>query len=77
MNTNALNDVAAQPNFLDCFLIPGASTVLSPGTYVTISHGRKFATLLLTGNVLNRKGKFFSADAMAINKMGHFYVAIL
>jgi gluconolactonase len=41
----------------------------------TISNGRKFAQLLLTGNVLDRKGKSSSADGMAIDKQGNLYVA--
>lgn len=41
----------------------------------TISNGRKFAKLFLTGNVLDRKGKSSSADGMAIDKMGNIYVA--
>jgi gluconolactonase len=41
----------------------------------TISNGRKFATLFLTGNVLDRKGRSSSADGMAIDKMGNLYVA--
>lgn len=41
----------------------------------TISNGRKFAELMLTGNVLDRKGKSSSADGMAIDKMGNIYVA--
>lgn len=41
----------------------------------TISNGRKFAKLLLTGNVLDRKGRSSSADGMAIDKMGNIYVA--
>jgi gluconolactonase len=41
----------------------------------TISNGRKFAELRLTGNVLNRKGKSSSADGMAIDTMGNIYVA--
>lgn len=41
----------------------------------TISNGRKFATLLLTANVLDRKGKSSSADGMAIDKKGNLYVA--
>lgn len=41
----------------------------------TISNGRKFATLFLIGNVLDRKGKSSSADGMAIDKMGNLYVA--
>jgi gluconolactonase len=41
----------------------------------TISNGRRFAKLLLTGNVLDRKGRSSSADGMAIDKMGNMYVA--
>ncbi|MFC4094938.1 SMP-30/gluconolactonase/LRE family protein [Euzebyella saccharophila] len=41
----------------------------------TISNGRKFAELLLTDNVLERKGKSSSADGMAIDKNGNIYVA--
>ncbi|HEX5168494.1 MAG TPA: SMP-30/gluconolactonase/LRE family protein [Cyclobacteriaceae bacterium] len=41
----------------------------------TISGGRKFAQLFLTGNVLDRKGKSSSADGMAIDKEGNLYVA--
>jgi gluconolactonase len=41
----------------------------------TISNGRKFAQLFLTGNVLNRKGKSSSADGMAIDRQGNLYVA--
>lgn len=41
----------------------------------TISNGRKFAELRLTGNVLDRKGKSSSADGMAIDTMGNMYVA--
>ena len=41
----------------------------------TISNGRKFATLFLTGNVLDRKGKSSSADGMAIDKQGNIYVS--
>ncbi|MEZ5041230.1 MAG: SMP-30/gluconolactonase/LRE family protein [Saprospiraceae bacterium] len=41
----------------------------------TISNGRQFAKLFLTGNVLDRKGKSSSADGMAIDKMGNIYVA--
>ena len=41
----------------------------------TISNGRKFATLFLPGNVLDRKGRSSSADGMAIDKMGNIYVA--
>ncbi len=40
----------------------------------TISNGRQFAKLFLTGNVLDRKGKSTSADGMAIDKMGNLYV---
>ena len=41
----------------------------------TISNGRKFAQLFLTGNVLDRKGRSSSADGMAIDKKGNLYVA--
>jgi len=41
----------------------------------TISNGRRFATLFLIGNVLDRKGKSSSADGMAIDKTGNLYVA--
>ena len=41
----------------------------------TISNGRKFAELRLTGNVLDRNGKSSSADGMAIDTMGNIYVA--
>ncbi len=41
----------------------------------TISNGRKFVELRLTGNVLDRKGKSSSADGMAIDTMGNIYVA--
>lgn len=41
----------------------------------TISNGRQFAKLFLTGNVLDRKGRSSSADGMAIDKMGNIYVA--
>jgi gluconolactonase len=41
----------------------------------TISNGRKFATLFLPGNVLDRKGKSSSADGMAIDKQGNIYVS--
>ncbi|PKQ46683.1 SMP-30/gluconolactonase/LRE family protein [Confluentibacter flavum] len=40
----------------------------------TITNGRQFAKLFLTGNVLDRKGKSSSADGMAIDKMGNIYV---
>jgi gluconolactonase len=41
----------------------------------TITNGRKFAKLHLTGNVLDRKAKSSSADGMAIDKTGNLYVA--
>ena len=41
----------------------------------TMSNGRKFAQLFLTGNVLERKGRSSSADGMAIDKQGSLYVA--
>jgi gluconolactonase len=41
----------------------------------TIKNGRKFAKLLLTENVLDRKGKSSSADGMAIDKKGNLYVS--
>ena len=41
----------------------------------TISNGRKFAELFLTGPVLDRKGKSSSADGMAIDTLGNIYVA--
>jgi gluconolactonase len=41
----------------------------------TISNGRKFATLLLTENVLKRKGRSSGADGMTIDKAGNLYVA--
>jgi gluconolactonase len=40
----------------------------------TISNGRKFAMLFLTGNVLDRQGRSTSADGMAIDQMGNLYV---
>jgi gluconolactonase len=40
----------------------------------TVSNGRKFATLFLTEDVLDRKGKSSSADGMAIDKQGNIYV---
>lgn len=40
----------------------------------TITNGRKFATLFLTENVLDRKGKSTSADGMAIDKNGNIYI---
>ncbi len=41
----------------------------------TISNGRQFAELFLTGNVLDRKGKSSSSDGMAIDTDGNIYVA--
>lgn len=41
----------------------------------TVGNGRKFAELMLTANVLDRKGKSSSADGMAIDKNGNIYVA--
>lgn len=41
----------------------------------TISNGRQFAEVFLTGNVLDRKGKSTSADGMAIDTDGNLYVA--
>ncbi len=40
----------------------------------TISNGRRFAKLLLPGDVLDRKAHSSSADGMAIDKMGNIYV---
>ncbi len=40
----------------------------------TITSGRKFAMLFLTGNVMDRKARSSSADGMAIDKMGNLYV---
>jgi gluconolactonase len=40
----------------------------------TISNGRQFAKLFLTGNVMDRKTRSSSADGMAIDKMGNLYV---
>ena len=40
----------------------------------TISNGRKFAMLFLTGNVLDREGRSTSADGMAIDQVGNLYV---
>jgi len=40
----------------------------------TITNGRQFAKLFLTGNVMNRKAHSSSADGMAIDKMGNLYV---
>jgi gluconolactonase len=41
----------------------------------TITKGRTFAKLHLTGNVLDRKGKSSGADGMTIDKNGNLYVA--
>jgi gluconolactonase len=41
----------------------------------SVSNGRKFAKLHLTGNVLDRKGRSSGADGMAIDKAGNLYVA--
>jgi len=41
----------------------------------SITNGRRFAKLFLTGNVLDRKAKSSSADGMAIDKQGNLYVA--
>jgi gluconolactonase len=43
----------------------------------TLSNGRAFAKLFLTGNVLDREGKTTSADGMAIDRGGNLYVATL
>jgi gluconolactonase len=40
----------------------------------TVTNGRKFATLFLTENVLDRKGRSTSADGMAIDKNGNIYI---
>lgn len=40
----------------------------------TISNGRRFAKLLLPGDVLDRKARSSSADGMAIDKAGNVYV---
>jgi gluconolactonase len=40
----------------------------------SITNGRQFAKLFLTGNVLDRKARSSSADGMAIDKMGNLYV---
>jgi gluconolactonase len=40
----------------------------------TIANGRKFCTVFLVDNVLDRKGRSSSADGMAIDKMGNIYV---
>lgn len=41
----------------------------------TISNGRHFAELRLTGDVLDRKGRSAGADGMAIDREGNLYVA--
>jgi gluconolactonase len=41
----------------------------------TISNGRKFAKLFLTGNVMDREARSSSADGMAIDKMGNLFIA--
>lgn len=41
----------------------------------TISNGRKFAELKLTGDVLDREGRTSGADGMAIDTDGNLYVA--
>lgn len=41
----------------------------------TISNGRQFAKVLLTADVLDRKGRSSGADGMAIDKEGNIYVA--
>jgi len=41
----------------------------------TIKNGRKFAHVLLVGDVLDRKGRSSGADGMAIDKEGNIYVA--
>jgi gluconolactonase len=40
----------------------------------TITNGRQFAKLFLTGNVMDRKARSSSADGMAIDKMGNLYI---
>ncbi len=40
----------------------------------TVTNGRQFAKLFLTGNVMDRKARSSSADGMAIDKMGNLYV---
>jgi gluconolactonase len=40
----------------------------------TITNGRKFCTVFLVDNVLDRKGRSSSSDGMAIDKMGNIYV---
>lgn len=40
----------------------------------TISNGRQFAKVLLTGDVLDRKGRSSGADGMTIDKEGNIYV---
>lgn len=41
----------------------------------TIKNGRKFANVLLVGEVLDRKGRSSGADGMAIDTEGNLYVA--
>jgi gluconolactonase len=41
----------------------------------SVSNGRKFAKVLLNGDVLDRKGRSSGADGMAIDKEGNIYVA--
>jgi gluconolactonase len=41
----------------------------------TLSKGRKFAKLLLTPEVLHRKGRSSGADGMTIDSLGNIYVA--
>lgn len=41
----------------------------------TLAHGRKFAELFITPEVLDRKGKSTSADGMTIDELGNIYVA--
>ncbi|MCH6233228.1 SMP-30/gluconolactonase/LRE family protein [Cognataquiflexum rubidum] len=41
----------------------------------SVSNGRKFAKVLLNGDVLDRKGRSSGADGMAIDKEGNVYVA--
>jgi gluconolactonase len=40
----------------------------------TITNGRQFARLFLTGNIMDRKARSTSADGMAIDKIGNLYV---
>jgi gluconolactonase len=41
----------------------------------SVSNGRKFAKVLLNGDVLDRKGRSSGADGMAIDREGNIYVA--